>query len=76
MALEYVFIGLIILLVIAIIALIIAGFVFWIMMIIDVSRRNFKESSEKAIWVLLIVLTGLIGATIYYFVVKKAKKKK
>ena len=56
-------------------------FVFWIWMIIDCAKRNFKKENEKIVWILVIVLLNVLGATIYYFAVKfqdknKAKKKK
>jgi len=44
---------------------------FWIWMIVDVAERNFSNDQDKIAWVLIIVLAGLIGAIIYYFVVKK-----
>ena len=54
-------------------------FVFWILMLIDCVKRDFKKDNEKLVWVLVIVLLGFIGATIYYLVVrindKKGKKK-
>lgn len=56
--------------------LIIAGisifiFVFWISMIIDCVKRKFREDSEKIVWILVLIFTGIIGALIYYFIVKK-----
>ena len=53
------------------IAISIAAFVFWIMMLIDSIKRNFKKESEKIVWVLVIILTGILGAIIYYFVDKR-----
>ena len=50
-----------------------AAFVFWIMMIIDVAKRKFKKPNDKIVWVLVVVLAGVIGATVYYFVVKRKK---
>ena len=55
--------------------------IFWIWMIIDCAKRNFKKENEKIVWILVIVLLNVLGATIYYFAVKfqdknKAKKKK
>jgi cytochrome bd-type quinol oxidase subunit 2 len=44
-------------------------FVFWIIMLVDSATRKFKEDSEKIVWVIVIVFTGIIGALIYYFVV-------
>lgn len=62
------------LLVIAIISLAIFLFVFWILMIIDVTKRRFKEDNEKIAWILVILLANWIGAIIYYFVIKKSNK--
>ncbi|HTZ41752.1 MAG TPA: PLDc N-terminal domain-containing protein [Candidatus Omnitrophota bacterium] len=53
----------------------ILAFVFWIIMLVDAIKRNYKKSDEKIIWVLVIILTGIIGALIYYFVVKRENKK-
>ncbi|MFA5020041.1 MAG: PLDc N-terminal domain-containing protein [Candidatus Pacearchaeota archaeon] len=55
--------------------LIIAGvvflFVFWILMIVDCAKRKFKNDTDKIVWILVIVLAQVIGAVIYYFVVKR-----
>ena len=56
-------------------ALSILAFVFWILMLIDCVKRKFKEDTEKIIWVLVLIFTGIIGALIYYFIVKNKKKK-
>ena len=55
--------------------------VFWIWMIIDCAKREFKNENEKVIWIIVIVLLNVLGATVYYFAVKfqdknKIKKKK
>jgi prolipoprotein diacylglyceryltransferase len=44
------------------------GTAFWIWMIIDVATKEPSDSNDKVMWVLIVVLTGLIGAAIYYFV--------
>ena len=49
-------------------ALILASLVIWIWMLVDCIRRDFNE---KALWLLIILLTGIIGAIVYYFVVKR-----
>lgn len=44
-------------------------FGFWIWMLVDcIRRKNFKD---KTLWILIILLTSLIGAIVYYFVVKR-----
>ena len=50
------------------------AFVFWILMLIDCIKRKFKDDTEKIIWILVIIFTGIIGALIYYFIVKNKKK--
>lgn len=49
-------------------ALVICSTVFWIMMIVHAAKH---EVENKAMWIILIVFTGIIGALIYYFVVKR-----
>ena len=56
-------------------AAIIGAIVFWILMIVDVVKRKFPKEDDKTLWVLVVVLTGIIGAIIYYFMVKKKDKK-
>ncbi len=49
-----------------------ALFVFWIIMLIDVLKRtNWKQESDKTLWILLVLLLGWIGAAVYYFAVKR-----
>jgi hypothetical protein len=56
-------------------AIAVLGTIFWIFMIVDVAKRTFKNESDKVLWILIVVLAGLIGAIIYYFVVKKKDRK-
>ena len=44
-----------------------ASFVFWIVEIVDVARREFKDSNTKLLWLLVVVLAHGLGALIYYF---------
>ena len=46
----------------------VAGFVLWIWMIVDCATKEPSEGNNKVIWILVIVLTGWIGALIYYLV--------
>ena len=67
--------------VLAVMAIAILAFIFWILMLIDCAKRKFKNDNEKIIWIIVIALLGVIGAAIYYFAVKlpdknKLKKKK
>jgi TctA family transporter len=59
----------------AIIGLAVFAFVFWILMLIDCAQRNFKKDNDKIVWVLIIIFTGIIGAIIYYCLVKRKDKK-
>ena len=49
-----------------------ALFVFWVMMLIDLFKRtNWKQESDKTLWILLVILLGYLGAIIYYFAIKR-----
>ena len=54
----------------------ILSFIFWIWMIIDCAKRNFKKETDKVVWILVIVLLSVLGAAIYYFAVKINDKNK
>jgi len=45
-----------------------AVFAFWLWMLIDVITKCPSEENKKLIWILVVVFTGAIGATVYYFV--------
>lgn len=42
--------------------------IFWILMLIDCVRR---EVEYKPVWILVLLLTGCIGAVVYYFAIKR-----
>jgi hypothetical protein len=42
--------------------------VFWIMMIVHAATHDIEN---KAMWIILMVFTGIVGALIYYFAVKR-----
>jgi len=50
----------------------ILAFVFWILMLIDAIRRPI---ANKVVWILVLVFTGIIGALIYYFVIRRGAPK-
>jgi glucan phosphoethanolaminetransferase (alkaline phosphatase superfamily) len=53
-----------------------ALFIFWIFMIIDVFKRtNWKQPSDKTLWIVIVILLGYLGAIVYYFAVKRALDK-
>jgi prolipoprotein diacylglyceryltransferase len=49
--------------------------IFWILMLVDCIKRKFKKNDDKILWVIVIVFTQVIGALIYYFVVKRKAKR-
>jgi hypothetical protein len=62
------------------IILVVGLFVLWLWMLIDCLKRPddtfaYGGNNAKLIWILVIILTGLIGALIYYFLVKKTSEK-
>lgn len=44
------------------------SFVFWLLMFIHCIKNDVEN---KALWIVLMVFTGIVGAIIYYFVVKR-----
>ena len=46
--------------------------IFWVMMLVDCAKRDFDD---KLIWILIIIFTHFLGATLYYFIVKKGEDK-
>jgi Kef-type K+ transport system membrane component KefB len=52
----------------ALAALVLAGIVFWILMIIECATKEPSNGNDKLIWILIIIFTHWIGALIYYFV--------
>lgn len=39
--------------------------IFWVFVLVDCLRNEPSEGNEKLIWVLVIVLTNLVGAVLY-----------
>ncbi|MBU0648152.1 PLDc N-terminal domain-containing protein [Patescibacteria group bacterium] len=50
---------------------VVGGSILWVVMLIDVVSRDFKRSEDKTMWLLIVCLTGVVGALIYYFMVKR-----
>jgi hypothetical protein len=45
---------------------------FWVWMIVDCATRKMKDN-DKIVWILVLIFLHVIGATIYYFAVKRSK---
>ena len=61
-----------ILLMIVLMLIPIAFLVFWIWMIVDVIKReNFEGENDKILWIIVVLLAGIIGAVVYYFIIKR-----
>lgn len=45
----------------------IGGTVFWIWMLVDCAKNEPRKGNDRIVWVLVIALTHLLGALIYYF---------
>ncbi len=54
----------------------VASTVLWIWVLVEVLTKETSEENTKLIWVLVIVLTGWIGALIYLFVRRPERVKK
>ena len=46
-----------------------AGFIFWVIMLVDVV----KNEQDKGLWIILLFVLGLLGAIIYYFARKRGR---
>ena len=48
--------------------------VFWLWMLVDCLKRDFKRDTDKIVWIIVLIFLHLLGAIVYYFVVKVAEK--
>ena len=55
-------------------ALVIILGLFWLWMIVDCLKRNFKKDMDKLVWVIVLLFAHLIGAFLYYFIVKAKRR--
>ncbi|MBX4196399.1 PLDc N-terminal domain-containing protein [Candidatus Pacearchaeota archaeon] len=44
--------------------------VFWIWMIVDCAQRRFRNTPEKIIWLIVIVLGWWVGSLVYFLVIR------
>jgi prolipoprotein diacylglyceryltransferase len=45
-----------------------AGFAFWIWMLVDCATHEPSVGNDKIVWIIIIVFTQIIGAILYYFI--------
>ena len=53
------------------VALSVAATVFWIWMLIDALTNKKVKGTDLLVWIIVIIFLGIIGALIYYFIVKR-----
>lgn len=53
----------------------IAVFLFWLWMLIDCAKRDFPKPNDKVVWILVIIFIQIVGASIYYFMIKRKPNK-
>jgi hypothetical protein len=49
---------------------------FWIWMLIDCATKETTDGNEKIVWILIIILTNILGALIYFFARKLPRNTK
>lgn len=58
---------------IEIIVMLLLPLILWIVALVDVLNSKFKESNDKLIWVLVILLFPIFGAFLYFIIGRKQK---
>jgi hypothetical protein len=58
---------------IEIIVMLLLPLILWVVALVDVLNSNFKESNDKLIWVLVILLFPIFGAFLYFIIGRKQK---
>ena len=53
----------------------IGGLILWILMLVECATKEPSEGNTKLVWILIIVLTGWIGALIYLIVRRPQRKR-
>lgn len=57
--------------IIPLVAVVVLSVVFWLLMLIDCLQRDFED---KLVWVLVLLFLTLLGAILYYFLVKRKER--
>ncbi|MDA0733936.1 MAG: PLD nuclease N-terminal domain-containing protein [Chloroflexi bacterium] len=47
---------------------------FWVWMIVDCATKEPDNGNTKLVWILIIILTGTVGAAIYYLARRPQRK--
>ena len=55
--------------------LVVGGTVLWIWMLVDCATKEPDEGNTKIIWILIILLTHLLGALLYFFIRRPERKR-
>jgi hypothetical protein len=50
--------------------LLVFSMIFWVVALIDIARRDFKNPNDKIVWILIVIFTHFIGALIYWLAIK------
>lgn len=45
----------------------------WIIALVDILKSNFKDSNNKILWVLIVILLPIIGSILYFIIGKNQK---
>ncbi len=53
-------------LILLVLAMVLALLGFWIYSIVDIAKSKFVDDTSKIVWLLVVVLTGIIGSLIYW----------
>ena len=56
-----------------ILLIILCSFSFWIWMLVDCATKE-EDKTQKIVWVIIIAVTGIVGAPLYFFVRKLRRK--
>ena len=54
-------------------ALMLAFLGFWIYTIVDIAKSKFIDDTSKIVWLLVVVLTGIVGSVIYWIFGRSSK---
>lgn len=53
-------------LILLVLAMLLAFLGFWIYTIVDIAKSKFVDDTAKIVWLLVVVLTGIVGSIIYW----------